>query len=204
MDLDLVLNLAISFIVATSVAAFFRFCVRPKTDTVFDENQQTMLKKLFASIEEFDDEFEACYSFVERCCGPLTPDKEYLFRRKQPSIRAIDGSTTSTSYVKAVLKKRRNNMEYSYDVIIRHNQRAGIYLSEILLDSIVNYCMSTIDWVQAVAYGRSLELALFDRHKHAHEIIAFLKQQSLNDHKFGTVSFVQKWQEFDSLAKNSE
>ena len=204
MDLDLVLNLAISFIVATSVAAFFRFCVRPKTDTVFDENQQTMLKKLFASIEEFDDEFEACYSFVERYFGSLTPDKEYLFRRKQPSIRAIDGSTTPTSYVKAVLEKRRVNMEYSYDVIIRHNQRAGIYLSEILLDSIVNYCMSTIDWVQAVAYGRSLELALFDRHKHAREIIAFLKQHSLNDHKFGTVSFVQKWQEFDSLAKNSE
>lgn len=202
MDLDLVLNLAISFIVATSVAAFFRFCVRPKTDIVFDENQQIMLKKLFAIIEEFDKEFGACYSFVERCCGPLTPDKEYLFRRKQPSIRAIDGSTTSTSYVKAVLEKRRVNMEYSYDVIIRYNQRAGIYISEILLDSIVNYCMATIEWAISASHGRNLEYALFGRHKHAHEIIAFLEQRSLNNREFGTVSFVQKWQEYDSLEKH--
>ena len=198
MDLvRLALDVAISSGVAAGIAMFFRFYVRPKSDKVFDENQRTMLNRLFANTEAFDSEVDACYRVVEENCGQLTPDNEKPFRAGQPRTRSAGGPIMSISYVKHTLKKQNERLEVLYDHLMIHNQRAGIYLSEVLLSNIVAYYMDAINWAQSMSLGMNLAPFLWDRRKRAHEIIAFLEQNSLNSREFGTTIFIQKWKDAD-------
>lgn len=208
----IVVSSIISGIIAITVAAYFRFIVKPKIETVFEDNRKTNFHFLFNEIEDFDRGFETFYTIAETRFGLLTKDRESLFPSWPVSIHTDDEAPSKVPIEE--LEKIKNQLQEverikkdelgplhdglnkHYDKFLKNYALYRTYVQETLLSDVSFYYYITLNWMVWVLKGHNYWSMLDTRRKYAFKIIKFTENDSVDNSISSISDFVTKWNKY--------
>ena len=200
---DAIVSMGVSIGTAIGVAAFFRYKVKPKIESVFEENRLSNYDFLFNGIEDFDFIVERFYFILERDFGPVTEARENMFT--VPSLTnysSIDTSSisavfTPSTYFKQIeqseLKKIYDDLEHSYHKFKEGINSYQLYIEVKLLHNVSLYYWITLYWMKYILTGYNMPTYWKKRPKYASSIIDFVEKDSQIRNIRSVGDFITKW-----------
>jgi len=215
---EISLNAFIAFIVASGVATYIRFKVKPKHEEVFEHNRNANLMMVFGLLNRLDMNFGSFVRDFEQSMGEFTKDRNKILPKiewkTEPdggkiAVRPPNYGEMSAKYeqLKKDLKSTEDAMksverDFRNDFNIFQNYIHVDFLREVSL-----YIFDTLYFSDWALKDAPLPYCLERRMKRAKKIIEYVEKDKGLDQTFsGFNYFRQRWNEefikFPDLLKN--